>query len=134
MTWCSNYTTKRGRITQRSLLWNAYSRHDIFEFSNTQLRKTISLLRVIWLNSFPFFFILSKIFSAFSIGQLTNRWYGVWFIRRPTIDSGMLLCLRLWFLSFFFFSNAAKVSFLRKASAHYRFRSRVYLDHLQLKS
>ena len=33
---------------------------------------------------------------------MSGRWYGVWFIRRPTIDSGMLLCLRFWFLSFLF--------------------------------
>lgn len=106
-----------------------------FEFSNTQLRKTISLSAGYLVKFVSFLSVLSKIFSAFSVGQLTDRWYGVWFIRRPTIDSGILLCLRFWFLSFFFFSNAAKVSSLRrKTSVDYRFRSRVYLDHLQLKS
>ncbi|KAL3444032.1 hypothetical protein BJX65DRAFT_190314 [Aspergillus insuetus] len=43
---------------------------------------------------------------------MSGRWHGVWFfIRRPTIDSGMFLCLRLWFHSFSLFQRGPKISF-----------------------
>ncbi|KAL4914683.1 hypothetical protein BDW62DRAFT_136818 [Aspergillus aurantiobrunneus] len=85
-------------------------------FFNTLLRKRFLYP---WLSGqirFIFFFSpgLSKIFSAFSNGEVQfYEWPMVWGVVYPASNyrlGHVLVCLRFWFLSFFFFQRDKRIS------------------------